>query len=178
MKLPPREKLTGALLLLGCILVGLAIFVLLCEYGLHWLGVALRGLGVIAMPFVIAWLLARLTRPLVAFLKERLHFPGGLAAMVITLLVLAVTVGLVWMLYAVAVSLLTQLSDLLSNADVLWEGIYDQAEEFFMALGLDLETLQNYLGRGTQQLSSLALRLLRSLLNLAAATPQIPAASR
>ena len=173
MKLPPREKLTGALLLLGCILVGLAIFVLLCEYGLHWLGVALRGLGVIAMPFVIAWLLARLTRPLVAFLKNRLHFPGGLAAMVITLLVLAITVGLVWMLYVIAVSLLTQLSDLLSNADALWEGIYEQAEEFYAALGLDFETIQNYMGRGAEQLSTLAVRLLRSLLNLAAATPQI-----
>ena len=173
MKLPPREKLTGALLLLGCILVGLAIFVLLCEYGLHWLGVALRGLGLIAMPFVIAWLLARLTRPLVAFLKKRLRLPAGVAALIITLLVLAVTAGLIWMLYAIAVSLLTQLSDLLSNADVMWEGLYEQAEEFYVALGLDFDTIQNYLGRGTEQLSSLALRLLRGLLNLAAATPQI-----
>ena len=35
MKLPPREKLTSVLLLLACLLVGLGVFVLLCEYGLH-----------------------------------------------------------------------------------------------------------------------------------------------
>ena len=76
MKLPPREKTASILLLLACILVGLGIFVLLCEYGLHWLGVALRGLGLITLPFIIAWLLARLTRPLVGFLKNKLHLPA------------------------------------------------------------------------------------------------------
>ena len=173
MKLPPREKLTGALLLLGCILVGLAIFILLCEYGLHWLGVALRGLGVIAMPFVIAWLLARLTRPLVAFLKTRLRLPAGVAALIIALLVLAVTVGLIWMLYAIAVSRLTQISTLMTDADQMLEGFYEQAEQLYATLGLDYSTIQNYLGRGTEQLSSLAVRLLRGLLNLAASTPQL-----
>ena len=173
MKLPPREKLSSSLLLLACILVALIIFVLLCEYGLHWLGVALRGLGVIAMPFVIAWLLARLTRPLVGFLKKRLHLPAGVSAIVITLLVLAITVGLIWMLYAIAVSLLTQITSLLADADSFMNDFYAQIEHIYSGMGLDLEALQDYLGRGTEQLSTLALRLLRGLLNLAAATPQM-----
>lgn len=173
MKIPPREKLTGILLLLGCLLLALVIFVLLCEYGLHWLGVALRGLGVIAMPFVIAWLLARLTRSLAGFLKKRLHFPAGLAAALITLLVLAIAVGLIWMIYAIAVSLLTEISALLANADSLLTDFYAWAEQLYSTLGLDYSAIQDHLGQGTEQLSAQAVRLLRGLLNLAAATPQL-----
>ena len=173
MKLPPREKLSATLLLLSCILVGLAAFVLLCEYGLHWLGVAIKGLGAISLPFIIAWLLARLTRPLVAFLKNKLHLPAGAAAIIITLLVLAIAVGLIWMLYAIALSLLTEVSSLLADADALLEGFYAEAEEFYTGLGLDYDTLQTYMGRGTEQLSALVMRLLRGLVNLAAATPQM-----
>ena len=173
MKLPPREKTASILLLLACILVGLGIFVLLCEYGLHWLGVALRGLGLITLPFIIAWLLARLTRPLVGFLKNKLHLPAGVAALIITLLVLAIAVGLLWMLFAIAVSMLTDISAMMANADELLEGFYDRAEQLYATLGLDSATVQNYLGKGTQQLSTLAVRLLRGLLNVAASTPQI-----
>ncbi|MBR5429176.1 MAG: sporulation integral membrane protein YtvI [Firmicutes bacterium] len=173
MKLPPREKLTSLLLLLGCILVGLAAFVLLCEYGLRWLGVAVRGLGLIALPFIIAWLLARLTRPLVSFLKKRLRLPAGVSALVITLLVLAVTAGLIWLLYAIALSLLTEVSSLLADADDLLADFYAQAEQFCAGMGLDFELIQEQLGRGTEQLSDLALRLLRAMINLAASTPQL-----
>ena len=173
MKLPAREKSLQVLIILCCILVGLAIFVLLCESGLHWLGVALRGLGLIAMPFVIAWLLARLTRPLVSFLRQKLHLPASLSAFIITLLVLAIFVGLILLIYAITVSMLTEISGLLNDTDAAMARIYDQAEQFFADLGIDYDTLQLYLERGADQLSDWSLELLRRLVNLAAATPQM-----
>lgn len=168
-----RDKLLNILLLLACILLGLGVFVLLCESGLHWLGVALRGLGLIALPFVTAWLLARLTRPIMAFLKNRLRLPSGLSALLITLLVLAIMAGLILLLYGITVSLLTDVSVLMTDADQWLENIYLQAEQLFAQLDIDYDSFLTYLGRSADQLSDWSVALLRSLVNLAAAAPQM-----
>lgn len=170
-----RDKLIHWLLLLSCLLLGLAFFVLLCEAGAGWLGRVAQVGGKIALPFVVAWILARLSRPLIDWLEKHLRMPRPVAALLITLLLLVLVVGLVWMLYAIVVNVLSDVADLLSqtDAEALLSGVYQDVEQLYSSLGLDTMLSGDLLGQTMDKLTQGVSRVLMTLLSLATSTPQL-----
>ncbi|MCL1873702.1 MAG: sporulation integral membrane protein YtvI [Clostridiales bacterium] len=75
----PREKLIDSLLKVALILLGLGLFLLIYYFAMPALRQVFSILSFIAMPFVLAWLVGLLVRPLIDFLQKRLRFPRGLA---------------------------------------------------------------------------------------------------
>ena len=81
-----KESLIRYLLIALIVLVISAIFVLFFDQVLPHLGAVLKFVGILIVPFVIAWLVAIITRPLNRFLIEKLHLPPTIAIMLMILI--------------------------------------------------------------------------------------------
>ena len=72
------------------------------------------------MPFVIAWIIALITNPLVRFLENRIKIKRKAGSVVVIVLALALVVGVCyWAVYVIV----TQLNGLIANAPRIWESI-------------------------------------------------------
>lgn len=163
MRKPTKEALIPWLMLAVIVLCGCAAFVLFFEKGLPWLGTIVRYLGVLATPFILAWLVAVITRPVTHWLVRRLHFPRSLAVLLIMLLLLALIFFMFWLIIAVisdvtadlsmyATSLESHASDLIAYVQDLYDKLelnYSQTEQVFEQLFTQLKnTLTSWASQG------------------------------
>ena len=92
-------------------------FVRLIGYGLIVLGVIwlINELGGVLLPFAVAWLLAYLLYPIVKFVQFRLHVPGRVLSIIVTLVaVIALICGLVWLIIPPMIEQFQKLGELVT----------------------------------------------------------------
>ena len=93
-------------------------FVRLLGYGLIILAVVVlvNYLGGVLLPFAIAWLLAYLLYPAVKFVQYRLHVPGRVLSIVVTLVaVIAMLVGIGWLIIPPMIEQFQRLGELVTT---------------------------------------------------------------
>ena len=76
-------------------------FVRWMGYGLLILAIIIlvNYLGSVLLPFAAAWLLAYLLYPMVKFVQYKLHVPGRVLSIVVTLIVvIAILTGIAWLI--------------------------------------------------------------------------------
>ncbi len=91
----------------------------------RWLGYALLALGVIVLinylgsvllPFAVAWLLAYLLYPMVRFVQYKLHVPGRVLSIIVTLVVvIAILTGVAWLIIPPMIEQFQRLSELFTT---------------------------------------------------------------
>ena len=87
-------------------------------YGLLTLGIVclINYLGSVLLPFAVAWLLAYLLYPIVKFVQFRLHVPGRVLSIVVTLVVVtAVLMGVAWLIVPPMLEQFQRLGDLVTT---------------------------------------------------------------
>ncbi len=93
-------------------------FVRLLSIGLLILCIAwlINYLGSVLLPFAIAWLLAYLLYPIVHFIQYRLHVPGRLLSIIVTLTIFIAIIALVaWLIIPPMIEQFNKLSELITN---------------------------------------------------------------
>jgi sporulation integral membrane protein YtvI len=103
-----REDLTRLLLRLLIVFVAMMILVVGCNYLLPVLGRLVSFALIICLPFVIAWIIAIITRPFVRFLRHKNHLPQ-------TLSVLLVIGGLLFLLFGFLYIIISHIAYKLSH---------------------------------------------------------------
>ena len=89
--------------LIGYVLIILAVI---------WL---INQLGGVLLPFAVAWLLAYLLYPMVKFVQYRLHVPGRVLSIIVTLIaVIAVITGVVWLIIPPMIEQFQKLGELIT----------------------------------------------------------------
>ncbi len=91
----------------------------------RWLGYAIVALGVVCLinylggvllPFAVAWLLAYLLYPLVKFVQYKLHVPGRVLSIIVTLIIVSAGLGLIgWLTIPPMVEQFQRLGELLKT---------------------------------------------------------------
>lgn len=150
----------------GAALLAAALFYLTVRYLLPWL-----------LPFVPALLLAEAAEPAVAYLRRKLRLRRGFTALILTLLLLALSLGALALLGTV---LLTQAKNLLGGVPQLAAALraaLTRAEEAGRFPAWITERIDLLLARGdallASALSALMPRLLAFLAQIAAALPRV-----
>lgn len=95
-----KEALIRYLLWAAIILMGIVSLVLLYYYLFPAIGKVFIVLFTMLLPFIIAWLVAILTKPLVDFLNVKCHLPKSLSVILMMLILL----GLLWGIMTVIIS--------------------------------------------------------------------------
>ena len=171
MKKPTKDELLFLLLLLSVILLALAVFVLFFEKGLPWIGQVIRYIGVLLSPFLIAWLLAVITRPVTQWFIRRLHLPPTLAVLLLLLVILALVFAMVWLVVAVLSSVLADLAYYTANLEEHAQSLIVYLQEIYHSLDLDSSSLQEYIGRLQTMVEKVASDGMDTIFSMAKATP-------
>ena len=92
-------------------------FVRWMGYGLLILAIIIlvNYLGSVLLPFAAAWLLAYLLYPMVKFVQYKLHVPGRVLSIVVTLIVvIAILTGIAWLIIPPMIEQFERLSELVT----------------------------------------------------------------
>ena len=104
-------------------------------------------LSSVLLPFAVAWLLAYLLYPMVRFVQYRLHVPGRVLSIIVTLLtVIAVIALVVWLIIPPMIEQFQKLGDLVAayiHKSVHITSIPDAIQEWIKTHGEDLERIVN-----------------------------------
>lgn len=147
MRKPSKENLISWLIIAAIALLVCATFVLFFEKGVYWLGKVVRTLGVLSSPFIIAWLVAVITRPLTRLLVRKLHFPPSLAVLIMLLLLLVVVVLMVWLVVAVVGDVVADFSLYVHDVEVYTGKLLNYLSDIYERLELNDESLTKLFGR-------------------------------
>ncbi|MEG1537045.1 MAG: AI-2E family transporter, partial [Clostridiales bacterium] len=171
-ELSKEELLRGLLIVM--IVVGASVAFSLFYYGiLPALGDITDFFGIIIFPFAVAWLVAIITKPVVRFLEEKLHFPRSLAVLAVMLMIVLV-LTLVGMLVVSMVSdLLTTLSGYTGDVNKYTGNFMAYIQELFERLELDIGPIQQYLDIVKENISTWASQGLSWLFSVAKGTPAV-----
>jgi len=123
MKITNRAK---RITLFSVILAGIVLF---CVF-------LLPEIVMLTLPFIIAFLLAKLIEPLVSFLNTRLKIPKKLSTAILVILVVS---GLIWLAVALGSRIIEEITYLVSHAD-------DVSVQFTAALGNIRNFISGFLG--------------------------------
>ena len=99
------------------------------------------GLGLVA-PFLLAWLLSRLIRPLVNGMTKKNDMPRGLAAGLLVILFVGVTVGLLVWGVSRGISEVGKLMEGISQSNGLWGEMFTNVQDFLASATSHIPFLQ------------------------------------
>jgi len=127
-----KETLNRYLLWAAIILMGIVSLILLYYYLFPAIGKVFVVVLTMLLPFIIAWLVAILTKPLVDFLTVRCHFPKSLSVIVMMLIVLGLLGGIMTLIISRLVIIIrgfvnnmpvttTKIMELFANAQDLFK---------------------------------------------------------
>lgn len=139
------------------------------------LGLLVRSLSSVLMPFFIAWILAYMMYPMVCFFQYRLHLPGRAVSIIVTMaVVLAVTVGLLVLTVPPTIAEIMKLKDVAVDyfsqitADRQLGEMLRQYSDHYLSDNRWMTLIQNNnLVSGVREASSQLLRLIASTIELA-----------
>ena len=121
-------------------------FVRWMGYGLLILAIIIlvNYLGSVLLPFAAAWLLAYLLYPMVKFVQYKLHVPGRVLSIVVTLIVvIAILTGIAWLIIPPMIEQFERLSELVTayiQTTAKIDSIPDAISQWTQEHRRDLET--------------------------------------
>ena len=142
MNRPKKEQLVYWLLAAAVVLVGTLAFVVFFKYGLEWLGIVLKYIAMLIVPFAVAWLIAVITHPINQFLVERAKIPPSLAVLMVLLIIAGILVGMGWLVVAVVSDVLSELSYYAENLEYYTRQILEYVALLYDKLNLDLSSVE------------------------------------
>lgn len=134
-----KETLVRYVLWAAIILMGIVSLILLYYYLFPAIGKVFVVIFTMLLPFIIAWLIAILTKPLVDFLTIRCHFPKSLSVIVMMLIVLGLVAGI---LSVIITRLTIIIGGFISNLPATTNklmGLFDNMQDLFAWLDIKTE---------------------------------------
>lgn len=168
---PEKETLIRYLLTASCVLVTLAAFVLFFSQGLMHLGAVVRFIGILASPFLLAWLVAVITRPLNQLMVRKLHLPRSLTVLLIMLLLLGLITAMVMLVISVLSSVLSDLHNYVINIEKYAKDAFAFLVGLYDRLELDFSQLEQYIDKIQAQVGAWAGQGLDAVFSVVKATP-------
>lgn len=171
MQKPSKDQLVFWLLALAVILLALGVFVVFFEWGLSWLLTVIRYIGVLLFPFIIAWLVAVITRPITHFFVQKLRFPRSLAVLMMMLVLLALLFCMGWIVVAVLSDVVSDLSHYLGDIETYASDLVAFVTNLYQSLELNIESLQEFWPRIQDTLGDWATDGVNAIFSFVKATP-------
>jgi len=166
-----KDTLVRYLLIAAIVLISGAAFALFYDKVIPQLGAVFRFIGVLLLPFAIAWLAAVITRPLNQFMIKKLHIPPSLAI----LLMMLIFFGLITLLVIIVISVLAHLLSTIAVYAASFDQLPHQAAAFlgdlYTRLNLDAGQINEYLSRYQEQIVGWASQGLSLLFSVVKGTP-------
>ena len=147
MRSPNKDDLIRYLLIAATTLLVLVCFLLFFGKVLFEIKQVIRYIGILVSPFIIAWLIAVITRPMNRWLIRRLRICPSWAVLITILLLLVIILGILLIIFVVLASALNAVMD---NASLLYGMLTeanDYLNELFVHIDLDVLQVEQYLGR-------------------------------
>ncbi|MEG1501282.1 MAG: sporulation integral membrane protein YtvI [Clostridiales bacterium] len=136
-----REKLIDIFLKVAIILIISVTIILVLSYILPAFTEIFKLLFVVLMPFILAWLIAILTKPIVDFLALRLHLPRSLAALTTMVLLICSVGGILTLIISRLVIELAKISANIPDLRITLEEIFNYLQLSFHRLNLSADNL-------------------------------------
>ncbi len=109
---------------------------------------ALPKVLVFFMPFTVAWIIACIARPIVRFIEKRLKIKRKIGMAVTVVLIIAIIIGLIYLIGASCVKFLMNFA---ADLPSLWAGVRDEAK---MALHTVLGFLEKFSGDSVKEVET------------------------
>lgn len=121
---------------------------------------ALPKVLVFFMPFTVAWIIACIARPIVRFIEKRLKIKRKIGMAVTVVLIIAIIIGLIYLIGASCVKFLTNFA---ADLPSLWAGVREEAKmALHTVLGFlekfsedSVKEVETFLSSGSQAISGL-----------------------
>ena len=166
-----KDTLIRYLLIAAIILVTGAAFVLFFDKVIPQIGALFRFVGVLLLPFAIAWLAAVITRPFNQFMIKRLRMPPSLAILLMMLLFFGIIALLVILVISVLAHLLSAIAVYASGLEQLPHQAMAFLGDVYTRLDLDSSQVNEYLSRYQEQIVRWASQGLSLLFSVVKGTP-------
>jgi sporulation integral membrane protein YtvI len=166
-----KDSLVRYLLIAAIVLVAGAAFALFYDKVIPQLGTVFRFVGMLLVPFAIAWLVAVITRPLNQLMIKKLHIPPSLAILIMMLIFLGVITLLVILIISVLANLLTSVAVFAASFDELPHQAVAFFTDLYTRLNLDADQIKGYIAQYQEQIVSWASQGLGLILSVVKATP-------
>ncbi len=176
MKKYDRETLINYLLKAGIILGGSISILLISAYLLPLAGRFLTGLFFMTSPFILAWLVAILTQPIVDFLNHKLRIPRGLSVIIMLLFFLGIVSGVMTLIIGRVIIELSVLSAKFPSFKLFIEKSFVSLQEFLSRLNLeadDLAIIKEWLVSRSEQIMPFISSAAGGAINILQATPTV-----
>lgn len=171
MRSPNKDDLIRYLLIAATTLLVLVCFLLFFGKVLFEIKQVIRYIGILVSPFIIAWLIAVITRPMNRWLIRRLRICPSWAVLITILLLLVIILGILLIIFVVLASALNAVMD---NASLLYGMLTeanDYLNELFVHIDLDVLQVEQYLGRLQSKIADWAELGVGTVFSIAKGTP-------
>ena len=171
MKTMRKDKLWTWLLFGALLLAFTASFCLLYFHALPALSNIAGFIGVLILPFILAWLTAVITRPAVAFLCDVLRLPRSFAVLVLMFFFILLLALLVMLLISVVGDVLWNVSDYVRQMKDYPQRLTDYMDNLAASLNLDPALINRYLDSWKDNIGQWASAALLFIFNVVKGTP-------
>jgi len=161
-------------LLLGLLaLVGMAAVIYFVEEFLPQVWRILHYVFMLAGPFLMAWLICVVSRPLINCLHERLHVSRPLTAIIIVILSLLLMSAFAMLIIGLVASALNAVMPYVLNIGKYMTMVGDKVNEFFYTVDLDVLKYEEMFLEMQSKVTALSRQGIGSALSLVASAPEV-----
>ena len=166
-----KDTLLRYLLIAATALLVLLCFWLFFGHVLAQVVEVIRYIGILVSPFLIAWLIAVISRPFNAWLVRRLHFRPSGAVLITILLLLLLILGIVLLLVVVIAGLMNSIIDNAPMIKELLAQINEYLDSTFVNIDLGVLRFDQYVENFQTKLGDWATQGIGVIFNIAKGTP-------
>ena len=166
-----KEDLIRYLLIAATTLLVLVCFLLFFGEVIFQIKQVVRYIGILISPFIIAWLVAVITRPMNRWLIRRLHIRSSWAVLITILLLVAIILGIVLIVFVVLAGALNALIDNVPLLYGMLMEVNDYLNELFVHIDLDVLQVDQYLSRLQNKIGEWAELGVGTVFTIAKGTP-------
>ncbi len=171
MRQPDKDKLIRYFLIAITALAGLVCFWFFFDRVLEQIIQIVRYIGSLVSPFIIAWLVAVISRPLNSWMIQRLHFRPSAAVLVTILLLLCIILGMVLLVAVVTAGALSSLISSMPNLNASLQELNQFVNQVFVNIDLGVLGVDQYVAQLQSKLMQWATQGVGTVFNIAKGTP-------
>lgn len=168
-----KESLIRYLLLGLLALVGMAAVIYFVEEFLPQVWSILHYVFMLAGPFLMAWLICVVARPLINCLHERLHVSRPLTAIIIVILSLLLMSAFAMLIIGLVAAALNAVMPYVLNIGKYMTMVGDKVNEFFYMVDLDVLKYEEMFLEMQSKVTALSRQGIGSALSLVASAPEV-----
>ncbi len=166
-----KESLFRYFLIVITFLLGIVAFLLFFREFLPEAWTVIRYVFMLLGPFLVAWLICVVSRPLQNFLRNRLHFSNNLTALVVVLIALLITTGLIMVMIGLLAAALGAVGPYVSDLATHLGNAGDEINDFFFMVDLNTLPFDKLFQQWEDMITTISGQSLGKLLGLAQGMP-------